>query len=232
MTLLLSAFGSSSPGLRGALSPNGSKGVICAGTTADAPDLCGPPKPLTFAQASELDLQLPIAEARVTAIGYHGAGGDAIPLAPYGRQANEGVVTRVAHSLFGGGGSGNISYYHLGGEGSPTGAVDIGAAAGTDVYAPVTGTIVGISDYVVNGAVHGARIEILPSQDPSLVVVLTRLRQDPALTVGSMVERERSKIGVVLDFSSIERQALARHTREAGNHVTISVQKSASTPLN
>ena len=232
VTLLLSAFGSSSPGVHAALSPKGSSGVICAGTAADAPELCGPPETLKFAQAGDLDLQLPIAQARVTAIGYHGAGGDVIPLTPYGRQANEGVVTRVAHSLFGGGGSGNISYYRLGGEGSPTGAVDVGAAAGTDVYAPVDGTIVGISDYVVNGSVHGARIEIQSTQDPSLVIVLERVRPDPALTVGSSVEIEKTKVGVVLDFSSVERQALARHTRDAGNHVTMSVRKAATTPIN
>ncbi len=82
-------------------------------------------------------------ESVVTAIGYHGAGDDALALDPVGRQANEGIAARLFHRIFGGGGGG-VAYYQLGGgQGASTGALDVGAAPGTDVYAPVDGTVVG-----------------------------------------------------------------------------------------
>lgn len=218
VTLLLSAFGSSSTAGSRSLSP----------ATAVLP--AGPPKPQVIAAAGSVRLWLPISQSRITAIGYHSTGDGAVKLRPYGRQANEGLVTRVAHSLFGGAGSG-LPYYHLdGGDGPSAAAVDVGASAGTDVYSPVDGTVVAISDFVLNGdrSHFGARIEIQPSGEPSLVVALTRLRPDPALTVGSAVAAYRSKVGTLLDFSAAERQALARVTHEAGNHVTVSAYPAAT----
>jgi hypothetical protein len=37
-----------------------------------------------------------------------------------------------------------------------------------------------------------------------------------------------SKIGTVLDFSRVERQALARYTQDAGNHVSVEVRPAAT----
>jgi len=68
-----------------------------------------------------------------------------------------------------------------------TAVLDVGALPGTDIYAPVDGTIVGISDYILNGRAYGSRIDIQPSAAPSLVVSLTHLSPDPALTVGSTI---------------------------------------------
>ena len=69
----------------------------------------------------------------------------------------------------------------------------------------------------------GARIDIQPSGNPSLVVSLTHLRPDPNLTVGSTVGATTSKVGTIIDFAQVERQALARVTTDAGNHVAIEV---------
>ena len=118
----------------------------------------------------------------MTAIGYHSSGDGALPLTPLGRQGNEGALARLAHKIFGGGGGGFVYYQLSGGE---TAALDVGAVPGTDVYAPVDGTIVGISDYILDGRPYGSRIDIQPSAAPSLVVSLTHLTPDPALTVGS-----------------------------------------------
>jgi hypothetical protein len=49
--------------------------------------------------------------------------------------------------------------------------------------------------------------------------------------VGAAVAAARSKIGSVLDFSRYERQALARYTQDAGNHVTIEVHPAATLAL-
>ena len=53
----------------------------------------------------------------------------------------------------------------------------------------------------------------------------------PALTVGSTLTAGTSKIGTVIDFSGVERQALARYTQDAGNQVAIEVHAAASLPL-
>ena len=178
-----------------------------------------------------LHIQLPVNEQAVTAIGYHGAGEDALALNPVGRQANEGVFSRLFHRVFGGGGGG-IAYYQLGGGSGPsTGSLNVGAAPGTDVYSPVDGTVVGLRDYILDGKAYGSVIDVQPSGQPSVVVSVTHLRPDPALTVGSTLTAGTSKIGTVIDFSNVEKLALARYTRDAGNQVEIEVHPAASLPL-
>jgi murein DD-endopeptidase MepM/ murein hydrolase activator NlpD len=187
-------------------------------------------KPLIALQGS-LQIKMPVSQGQVTAIGYHGANEDALPLEPVGSQANEGLFARVFHGIFGGE-EGSLRYYQLGGGAGPsTGAVDVGAAAGTDVFAPVSGTVVSIQPYVLDGRRYGSRVQIQPLRAPSVVVSLTHLRIDPALTVGSPVTEAATKVGVVMDFSQVEQQALASHTGDAGNHVTIQIQPAATLAL-
>ena len=188
----------------------------------------GPPTPLTVALHNGLRIQLPVAQTRVTAIGYHSSDGGVLPLTPLGHQGNEGALSRLAHKIFGGGHGGFVYYQLSGGE---TAALDVGATQGTDVYAPVDGTIVGISDYVLNGKAYGSRIDIQPSSAPSLVVSLTHLTPDPALTVGSALAASTTKVGRVVDLSGVERQALAKYTQDAGNHVSIELRPAATLTL-
>ncbi|MDQ3894226.1 MAG: M23 family metallopeptidase [Actinomycetota bacterium] len=188
----------------------------------------GPPSPQVIAMQGSLPLQLPVPQARVTAIGYHAPGSGALALHPLGRKANEGFFARVFHRIFGGD-DGGLRYYQLsGGHGPETASLDVGAPAGTDVYSPVDGTVVGLTDFVLNGRGYGARIAIQPATAPSVVVVVTRVRPDPALTVGSSISAATSKLGVLLDLSRVERQALARYTRDAGNHVSIEVHRATT----
>lgn len=211
VTLLLTAFGS------------GNHAVVPTAAPAPATRLlpAGPPQPQVLALQGSIRLLQPV--SRVTAIGYHASGDGALPMRPVGRQVNQGLVGRVARSLFGSG-SGNLRYYLLGGGTGPaTTSLDVGAPVGTDVYSPVDGTVVGITPYVLAGKHMGARIDIQPSGNPSLVVSLTHLRPDPNLNVGATLTATASKVGTVIDFASVERQALARVTQDAGNHVAIEV---------
>jgi hypothetical protein len=215
MTLLLTAFGtwSSTPV---ATQPLASAAVLPGGQ----------PLPQIVATAGALQLQLPIAQSAVTAIGYHDAGAGTLQLDPVGRQGNAGVFGRLWHRVAGSK-EHRLVWYQLRGQGGTgTSALAVGAAPGTDVYSPVVGTVVGISDYVLSNRTYGARIDIRPQTAPSVVVSLTHLRADPALTVGSAVATT-TKIGMVVDLTAAERQALARYTQDAGNNVTLSVRPAA-----
>jgi hypothetical protein len=96
------------------------------------------------------------------------------------------------------------------------------------VYAPVDGTVIGISPFILNGRPYGSRIDIQPAAAPSLVVTLTQLKPDPALTVGTTVTASGTKVGRVIDLSGVEQQALAHYTQDAGNHVSVELHPAAA----
>jgi hypothetical protein len=211
VTLILTAFGSSSSD---SITP--SVATAAAGV---------PPEPQVLATVGNLQIKLPIAAEAVTAIGFHGADGDAMGLSPVGRQVNEGLLARLWRRIAGSAQKGPVWYQLDGGPG--TEVLDVGAMPGTDVYAPVEGTVVSISDFVINGKAFGSRIDVRPSASPSLIVTLTHLEPDPSLTVGSPVLASSSKLGTLVDVASVERQALAKHGGGRGNNVAIEVHPAA-----
>jgi hypothetical protein len=188
----------------------------------------GPPTPQAVARLGTLTVDLPVNQTRITAIGYHGAADGALALAPMGTQANQGLLRRVARSIFGGGSSGPHWYQLPGGEGPATSALDVGAAPGTDVYAPADGTIVGIGKMILDGKVRGERIDIQPTSAPSLVLSVANIAVDPSLRVGAAVTAGSTKLGTLLDLAKVERQTLARYTNDAGNHVLVEVHAAAT----
>jgi murein DD-endopeptidase MepM/ murein hydrolase activator NlpD len=211
--LLLTAFGT------GGVASSAARGPAPADRLLPA----GPPLAQVVAMQDTLRIQMPINQTRVTAIGYHASGSDVLPLRPVGSQANAGVLKRLFHRLFGQSGS-EIRYYQLsGGVGVQTGGLDVGAPVNTDVYSPVDGSVMAISDVIVSGKTYGVRIDIQPSGSPGVVVTIENLKPDPALTVGSTVSAGRTKIGRVIDLSSVEQAALARYTQDKGQHVHIEV---------
>ena len=188
----------------------------------------GPPTPLPIAVRGPLRIQLPVPQERLTAIGYYASGDGALPLHPLGSEANQGFVSRTLHSVFGGGGTNGLRFYQLGGTGQADTGLAVGAPAGTDVYAPVNGTVVGLTNYVINGRRFGTRIDIQPAISPSYVLSLTQLAPDRSLRVGSSVSASTTKVGTILNLARVEHQALSRYTQDSGNHVTIELRRSAS----
>ncbi|HYK07367.1 MAG TPA: hypothetical protein VEW11_06320 [Gaiellaceae bacterium] len=216
LTLLLTAFGTWSA------EPVATKPLA---TSAVLPG--GQPLRQIVATAGGLHLQLPVSQSAVTAIGYHNAGDGSLMLDPIGRQGNAGLFARLWHKLAGTSETSLVWYQLRGDRGPGTSVLSVGAAPGTDVYSPVDGTVVGITDYVLSNRTYGARIDIRPLDAPSVVVSMTHLRADPALTVGSTVEKAATKVGMIVDLTAVERQALARYTQDAGNNVSLSVKPAA-----
>lgn len=219
VTLLLTAFGSSRPAaVQRPLTPAPVNRLLPA----------GPPSPQVIALEGSLRVQLPIAQSRVTAIGYHASGDGAVALQALGSQANPGTLTRLTNRVFGSGSHGLRWFQIPGGEGPGTAALDVGAAPGTDVYSPVDGTVLAMTPYVVNGKRFGSQIDVQPTGAPSLVLSLTHLKPDPALTVGATIAAGTTRLGAVLDLSHVEEQALSSYTQDDGNHVELEVHDAAS----
>ena len=218
IVLALTAFGSSEPRPLATTGPAPAQRLLPS----------GPPRPQVIATHDTLRIQLPINEGRVTAIGYHGAGDSVIELEPVGTQANAGLFGRLVQRLTGGDGTG-LRYYLLeGGTGPRTGGLDVGAPVDTDVYSPVDGTVVSITDRVVDGRAYGKRIEIQPAGNSGLVVALTNLDVDPVLSVGAPLLAGKTKLGRVVDVTPVERAALAGYTQDQGQHVHLEVLPAAS----
>ena len=221
VTLMLTAFNGASAPRLAAITPAPAQRLLPAGT----------PQPLVLAKLGDLRLNLPIPSSRVTAIGFHGAGDGALALEPVGRQANEGLLARLGHKLFGGGGHGPAWYQIGGGQGSHTSGLDVGAAPGTSVYSPIDGRVVGLTPYVIDGRTYGARIDIQPARVPSVVVSVTHVSAPRSLSVGATVTAAQTRLGAVIDLSGVEQQSLARYTNDAGNHVAIEVHPAAAFAL-
>ena len=220
VTLLLTAF-SAGPERTAAATPATAAGLVPSS-----------PVPQVVAQVGELRLDLPVAQQQVTALGYYGAGDGALALEPLGRQGNRGRLGRLLDRVLGRNGDGLVWYRLRGGADASTSALAVGAAPDADVFSPVDGTIVGITDYVLDGRSYGVRVDIQPTSAPSLVVSISRLEADPALTVGTSVVAATHRLGRVLDLSAVEAMSLAEHTQDAGNHVTVEVRPAATLSLN
>jgi hypothetical protein len=221
VTGLLTAFGGSSTTQASTFAPAPAQRLLPAGS----------PEPLVIAKLGELRLQLPISAQRITAIGFHGAGEGTLSLTPVGRQGNEGLLARVGHKLFGGNDHGPLWYQIGGGQGPSTSGLDVGAAPGTAVYAPVDGRIVGMTPYIVDGRAYGERIDIQPARAPSVVVSLTHVTALESLSVGTTVTAAVTRLASVIDLSRIEQQSLAQFTNDAGNHVALVVRPAATLSL-
>jgi hypothetical protein len=213
VTLLLTAFDDT----------GGTPATIPAVTPP--PVTAAPPEPRVLATVGNLRIQSPIAQGGVTAVGFHGSADGPLVLQPVGPQANEGLLARLWNRITGSTRRGP-SWYQL--QSGVLRTLVVGAVAGTDVYAPVDGTVVAIRSRIVSGQPVGAEIELRPLSAPSLVVSLRNVRPDRQLTVGANVVAGSSKLGRVVNIARFERQALAGYATDSGNNVAIEVHPSAS----
>jgi hypothetical protein len=184
-----------------------------------APAKAGPGTVL--ASADGIHLTTPIRPAQITGLGYHPAGGDLIGLDPRGRNLSTSPMISL---LSGGYDRARIGYFLMapaGRPGSETGALDVGARAGTAVYAPVSGVVTSVQpDPLVEGA---SIIEIQPEKAPNervSVALIGKIKN--GVGVDSPVKAGKTRLGTVADSSSVLKTQLSSYVRGPGDHVTIS----------
>ena len=188
----------------------------------------GLPQPIVVAQVpgtTPLPLKLPIAAERASRR-------SATTPPPACRSprtataANEGMLTHLWHRVFGGNTRG-LRYYQLnGGSGPDTAELDVGAAAGTDVYSPIDGTVTGITPVILNGKQYGvrARHPRPAGAGASLVTVSQPRSSTRRCTSARALTASVSRIGQVISLSGVEQQLLAKYTNDDGNHAVITAR--------
>ena len=160
-------------------------------------------------------IELPVNQSRVTAIGYYArVRRGARARRRSARRPTRGCSSGSWHAIVGGG-SGSPRWYLLpGGPGPSTSALDVGAAAGTDVYAPVERhdrrDRQGRSS---TASVHGERIDIQPTRAPSLVVSVSDDRRRPLARRRRHRHRRQPRSSARCSTSRRSRRRRSRATR-------------------
>lgn len=200
--------------------------------SAVAPSLpVGPPEPQRLAEAvlgrdePGLRLQLPIHRDAVTGVGFGSRDvADVVELDPAGERANLSWGRRVLDRFLSTDPPGDLSWFQLDGE-TPT-MVTIGAAAGTDAYAPIEGRVLAIVPHRVSGERHGDVVQLQPLGDAQTVIVLRNLDADPQLQVGQAVSEGATRIGTVRDLQGAVEAPLAAFTHDSGSGIDLYVTRS------
>lgn len=183
------------------------------------------PSQISLALAGNLQLMLPVHEQEVTAIGYHPVVDENVMvLAPQGSHANSSFISQGLGQVFS---DGNALEYYIMSEddrlGPPTRSMDVGAAAGTFVYAPVDGTVAGVKSYNLNGRCPDIELMIKPRAESRLLVVLTHV-DGLQVSLGQPVKAGETRLGAVRRLDSCVEQELSRFTYDNGNHLHMQVE--------
>jgi hypothetical protein len=174
------------------------------------------PAAVVVARADATELLLPIVQERITAVVFRAVDNpEARELTP-----GDGLKYEIADIA--------------GASGPRTAGVDIGAPAGTPVYAPIDGRIASVSDYLVAGQVEGYEVLIEPSRGSSIAVRVTQM--DPfegeRPEIGARVSAGAGEpIGRVRDLSRVAELPVGRFTADAGNSVHIEMLATGNIPV-
>lgn len=192
----------------------------------------GRPVPQTLARVAatgsepSLRLQLPIRRLAITGIGYDHVGDHKVlVLNPEGSRANTSFGQRMFRRFLSTRQPTDLRFFQLAEAGEPN-IVNVGAAPGTDLYAPISGTVVAIADNVIDDEAEGVVVQLQPLGDAETVVLLRNIDADAELAVGQTVSEGVTRIGYVRDMTNQSTPSpLARYTHDDGSNVELSVRQ-------
>lgn len=198
---------------------------------AAVPSVPERPPTARFATVGGIDLHLPIDPSAITALAFHQASGEhaqamtsLVPDMPADEAAPEMVAARMAEAaadddIWGGV---CLRLWRSGRGGEPDTAADVGAAPGTDVYAPVTGTVVEVRPYLLYEKHDDIQIHIRPDGAEDLDVVLIHVT-DASVAAGDRVAGGVTRIAAVRQMSTVIELQLAGYTGDGGDHVHMQI---------
>lgn len=205
-----------------------------APVAAPAPEPERIPTP-RFANVGTIDMYLPIDPSAITALAFHQASGDRaqsmsalVPDIAADDADPETLATRMAAAadsddIWGGV---CLRLWRSGRGGEPDTAADVGATPGTDVFAPVTGTVVEVRPYLLYEKHDDIEIHIRPDGGDDLDVVLIHV-SDPSVVAGDRVTGGVTRIAAIRQMSGVIELQLAGYTGDGGDHVHVQVNTAA-----
>jgi hypothetical protein len=216
VVLAVTAGGSSAQGSAEGLTTGPS---ALAAVTADP----GTPHP-AFARLGDRNLLLPVSADDVTIIAYQPVtDAQALQFDPIGEQTNSNALVRFVRGIVSG--QPAVRYYLLPGEGSgSTGAILVGAVAGSPVTAPVSGTVIAVKQYSLFGKYDDVEVDIRP-EDTSGTTLTLLLVDDPVVTMGETVTAGKTALGTVREVPEELGKQLSVYTHDKGAHLIIQATK-------
>jgi hypothetical protein len=178
-----------------------------------------------LAKAADVEISTPIRPESLTGLGYHPEGESLVEILPRGKNLSEnpmlGIFARSSTPE-------KIQYYLMDParrQGPRTGALDVGAEAGTPIYAPVTGTVTAVRpDPILQK--DAKVVEIKPAENPNVRIFVSLVHEiDSGIAPRSPVTAGMTELGSVADSAKVLKPQLAYYTSDAGNHVTVSASK-------
>ncbi|MCL2826222.1 MAG: M23 family metallopeptidase [Eggerthellaceae bacterium] len=212
--------------------------AIRAGASATDPDALYLPTPL-IATCNGLNIHSPILPRELTEIEFHQASyDDALPLTPLLTIVDADTVEEnhgTKHIPWQDQPYGDaplvgeaVSTERLDSDGPDMACADVGAKAGTYVYAPITGTVVNIKTYSLYGLLDDYELHIQSPDHPELDVVVLHIT-DLMVKVGDQVYGGCTRIAHVRDIGELVDSNLMNFTMppDPGNHCHVQVNNAA-----
>ncbi|NLE11319.1 MAG: M23 family metallopeptidase [Actinobacteria bacterium] len=175
-----------------------------------------------FARMGDRNLLLPVAAGDATIIAYQTVIDErAVALTPLGEQANANAVVRFFRDTFSS--DPLVRYYLLeGADAKNATSVKVGAAAGSAVYAPITGVVCSVKEYLLYGKYTDVEIGIRPEKSSGLKVTMLFV-SDPVVSIGDIVTAGKTRLGSVRQCPEELGAGLSVFTHEAGAHIHLQV---------
>jgi hypothetical protein len=192
--------------------------AVRSGSSPSAPVAADPASYPAFTRLGDRNLLLPVAAGDATIVAYQPVSDEhAMQFSPIGDQANSNALVRFFRGIFAG--EPSVRYHLLPGEGTgATGSILVGAAPGSPVRAPVSGTVTAVKQYKLYGKYDDVQVDIRPEEMSGITITMLFI-EDPVVSIGEVVTAGKTALGKVRACPEDLGKQLAAYTHDSGSHV-------------